>query len=171
MIVHLNGAFGVGKTTVARLLVRRLPHACLYDPEQVGTLVRSLGRSYEDYQDDPVWRRLVVAVAGALHSDVSARLVVPMTLWRTEYHAEIVGGLRSVDPDVRLFRLAASEDVLRARILTRRDADGPHEWCLRHVASGVAAMRDERFGSQIPTDGRTPDEIADEIAARVSGPW
>ena len=170
MIVHLNGAFGVGKTTVARLLVRRLPHACLYDPEHVGTLVRSLGRSHEDYRDDPVWRRLVVAVAGALHSDVSAHLVVPMTLSRAEHLAEIVAGLRSVDPDLRLFRLVASEDVLRGRILARPDDDGPHEWCLRHLASGLAAMRDERFGSEIPTDGRTPDEIADEVAALVSQP-
>jgi AAA domain len=168
VILHLNGAFGVGKTTVARLLVRRLPHASLYDPELVGTLVRALGRNHDDYQDDPVWRRLVVAVAGVLHAEVSMRLVVPMTLWRPEYHAEIVGGLRAVDSDVRLFRLAVSEDVLRARIHARPDADGPHEWCLRHVASGVAAMRDERFGREIRTDGRTPDEIADEIAALVA---
>ena len=169
MIVHLNGAFGVGKTTVARLLVRRLPRASLYDPELVGTLVRSLGRRYPDYQDDPVWRRRVVAVAGVLRRDGAGCLVVPMTLWRHEYHAQIVGGLRSVDADVRLFRLTACDDVLRARILARADADGPHEWCLGHVASGVAAMGDDRFGTEIETDGRTPEEIADEIAALVPG--
>jgi len=33
MIILLNGSFAVGKTTIAELLVQRLYHAMLYDPE------------------------------------------------------------------------------------------------------------------------------------------
>lgn len=36
MIIFINGALGVGKTTVAELLVSRLSNSLLYDPEEVG---------------------------------------------------------------------------------------------------------------------------------------
>lgn len=35
MIVWLNGAFGVGKTSVAECLCKEIVPAHLYDPEQV----------------------------------------------------------------------------------------------------------------------------------------
>ena len=45
MIVWVNGAFGVGKTTVAGELVSLLPRARVYDPEPLGWLLqRTLGR-------------------------------------------------------------------------------------------------------------------------------
>ncbi|MEE3922370.1 hypothetical protein V2I01_41005 [Micromonospora sp. BRA006-A] len=39
MIVWLNGAFGVGKTTTARLLTNALPDARLFDPEFLGSML------------------------------------------------------------------------------------------------------------------------------------
>ena len=36
MIILINGPFGIGKTTTARLLVRRLPGAVVYNPEHTG---------------------------------------------------------------------------------------------------------------------------------------
>ena len=32
MIILVNGSFGVGKTTVAELLVNRIPNSLLYEP-------------------------------------------------------------------------------------------------------------------------------------------
>jgi len=37
MIILINGSFAVGKTTTAELLVQRLYHCMLYDPEIVGS--------------------------------------------------------------------------------------------------------------------------------------
>ena len=58
MAVLLNGAFGVGKTTVARRLVRLLSGSLLFDPEVIGFALRRLpsflplrGRGTSDYQD------------------------------------------------------------------------------------------------------------------------
>jgi hypothetical protein len=38
MVLLLNGAFGIGKTTVSRLLVARSPRAVVFDPEWMGIL-------------------------------------------------------------------------------------------------------------------------------------
>ena len=58
VVIWLNGAFGVGKTSVARLLVERLEGATLVDPEKLGFLLQRLpGRARGDFQDMAAWRR------------------------------------------------------------------------------------------------------------------
>jgi adenylylsulfate kinase-like enzyme len=39
MILWINGTFGAGKTSTAAELVRLLPRARVYDPEQVGYML------------------------------------------------------------------------------------------------------------------------------------
>src|SRR6266568_7435520 len=61
MIIVVNGPFGVGKSTAAHLLVKRLPGAMLYDPEVIGFILRRVGRPLiksADYQDLALWRGL-----------------------------------------------------------------------------------------------------------------
>jgi predicted kinase len=40
MVILINGSFGVGKTTVARLLRDALPGSVIYDPEWAGFVLR-----------------------------------------------------------------------------------------------------------------------------------
>jgi len=42
MIVIVNGAFGVGKTTVANLLRAKLRNTAVFDPERIGYVPRRL---------------------------------------------------------------------------------------------------------------------------------
>ena len=75
MIVFINGPFGVGKTTVARLLVQKMPLATMYDPEIIGGILRrvlSPLTKVEDYQDITLWRRLGVGGARLIRT-VSGR--------------------------------------------------------------------------------------------------
>jgi hypothetical protein len=55
MILLLNGAFGVGETTVARAVVARLPRAVVFDPEIIGIalqrLARAAGRRVDEFQE------------------------------------------------------------------------------------------------------------------------
>jgi len=166
VILFLNGPFGVGKTTVARLLVERLSNAALYNPEIVGSvLMRVLGpiKKADDFQDYPLWRTLVVEGARLSKKLRKRTLVVPMTVWRRDYFDQISGGLRRLDPDLRLFRLTASEETLVGRILSRPEAEGGHEWCLGHLGVCLEASRDSAFGTQVGTDGLSPSEVAGEI--------
>ena len=58
MLYWLNGAYGVGKTTVAKRLQARLTNAHIFDPELVGDGIRD---NYpealfcEIYEEYPIW--------------------------------------------------------------------------------------------------------------------
>jgi hypothetical protein len=171
MLVWLNGPFGVGKTSVAQERVTALPKSLLYDPEPLGSMLRHSTRSVEpvdDFQDLSVWRRLVPEVSRALRQQYPGQTVVmPMTVWRHDYFDELSKALRSND-DLRCFRLTASQATLRRRILDRPSAEGPHDWCLKHLPAGLALMADARFGEEIVTEGRNPHEVAEAIVTLLA---
>ncbi|MEU5218694.1 NUDIX domain-containing protein [Streptomyces sp. NPDC020807] len=150
MIVWINGAFGAGKSSTARELVDLIPHSTLLDPELIG---RSMTRllpakrlgEVEDYQDLPMWRRMVVDTAAALLAEVGGVLVVPMTLLRQEYRDEIFGGLAARRIEVRHILLDPAETILRERIDGRSEFGDPdadarvREWCHGRVPPYRAA--------------------------------
>ena len=66
MIILINGSFASGKTTTAELLVQRLYHSMLYDPEMIGAGLAAIVKPIEtftDFQDLTAWRPLVVETA------------------------------------------------------------------------------------------------------------
>jgi hypothetical protein len=68
MVVLLNGSFGVGKTTVARLLRSSWAGSVVYDPEWCGLALMRLPRSVtggraDDFQDMALWRKSVISGA------------------------------------------------------------------------------------------------------------
>lgn len=96
MIVWINGAFSAGKTSAACELIDLIPNSTFYDPGVTGGGLRRLLPQKKlaevtDFQDLPIWRRLVVDTAAALLAELSGVLVVPMTLLRQEYRDEIFG--------------------------------------------------------------------------------
>ncbi|MFH8293172.1 NUDIX domain-containing protein [Streptomyces sp. NPDC018059] len=136
MIVWINGAFGAGKTSAARELIELIPNSTFFDPEVIGGALPHLLppkrlAEVSDYQDLPIWRRLVVDTAAALLAEVGGVLVVPMTLLRQEYRDEIFGGLAARRIPVRHIVLTPDETILRERISGREmppdlpDANSP----------------------------------------------
>lgn len=152
MILWINGAFGAGKTTTARELIELIPNSTLFDPEVVGgTLTQLLPAKHlaevGDFQDLPIWRRLVVDTAAALLAELGGVLVVPMTLLRQEYRDEIFGGLAARRIPVRHVLLAPAETILRERIAGREVppelSDGEmrvRQWSYDHIEPYRAAL-------------------------------
>lgn len=171
MIVFLNGAFGVGKTSTARVLHEKLPDSLLFDPEWVGTMLRATLKERTewpgDYQSLPAWRRVVISTVRELRRDYAQLLIIPMTVWRADVWRQLRAGFCAADPELRAFRLTATEETLRSRILGRPEEEGPHGWCLRHMAVAIAALRDHEYGTEIPTDERTPEEIGAAILSTL----
>ena len=97
MIIWINGGFGAGKTTLAQELHRRLPDAVVCDPEDVGLMLWKWLPPGGDFQHLPSWRELAVATALSLRRHHAKTLIVPMTLIRDAYRAEILGGMTGVD--------------------------------------------------------------------------
>jgi hypothetical protein len=162
--------FGVGNTSAAEALIKRLPGALLYDREVVGAMLRRIIERVDpvfDFQDLAAWRAVVPETARLLRESYGCTLVMSMTVWRRYYFDELFASLRKIDADLRCFRLTAEERVLRARIIGRPASESPHDWCLMHLAAGMKLMRDTAFGEDVKTDGRSPDQIAEVIAAAV----
>ena len=101
MIVAINGSFGVGKTTVAKLLCKRLPGSVKYDPEWAGLILIRLpkwigleGSGTDDFQNIGLWRRSAVAGVRLFRRLASGPVIVPMTFSRRDYFDEVVTGIR-----------------------------------------------------------------------------
>ncbi|MET7698847.1 MULTISPECIES: NUDIX hydrolase [unclassified Streptomyces] len=181
MIVWVNGAFGAGKTTTARELIDLIPNSTLFDPEVIGGGLAQLlppKRLAEvgDFQDLPIWRRLVVDTAAALLAELGGVLVVPMTLLRQEYRDEIFGGLASRRIPVRHVLLAPAETILRARIADREIPedlpDGDiriRQWSYDHIEPYRAALAGWLTADAhlIDTSALTPYDTAVRIAESV----
>lgn len=180
-VVWINGAFGAGKTTTARELIELIPNSAIFDPEVIGGGLTHLLppkrlAEADDFQDLPIWRRLVVDTAAAMLAELGGTLVVPMTLLRQEYRDEIFGGLAARRITVHHVLLAPAETILRERIARREvPSEAPdgeirtRQWAYDHIESYRAALASWLTADAHPLDTSTltPYETAVRIAEAV----
>ncbi|WP_053668524.1 NUDIX hydrolase [Streptomyces sp. NRRL B-1140] len=178
-VVWINGAFGAGKTTTARELIELIPNSTLFDPEVIGGALAHLlppKRLAEvgDFQDLPIWRRLVIDTAAAMLAELGGTLVVPMTLLRQEYRDEIFGGLAARRISVSHILLAPAETILRERIAGREvprdlpDGDARiRQWSFDHIEPYRTALASWLTADAHPVD--TSDLSPYETAVRIAG--
>lgn len=173
MIVWVNGAFGVGKTTTARELKQLLPSSTVFDPESVSAYLRHLLPASEfegvaDFQDLAAWRRMVPEVAAGLLAQLPGTLVVPMTLLRQDYRDEIFGALAARRIPVHHVLLHIEETILRKRI---EDDDSEREARRRRLdqMEGYQRARPWLEGDAVVLDTAelTPRQAAERIVGIV----
>ena len=176
MIVVVNGSFGVGKTTTAKLLCKRLPGSVKYDPEWAGLVLMRLpkwigleGSGTGDFQNIGLWRKSAVAGVRLFRRFASGPVIVPMTFSRRDYFDEVVTGIGRIDPECRVFCLKASLPTVKKRLVGRGDKiEGTSaEWIARRMAECADAHRDPHFGEPVDTEHRSPREVAEEILERL----
>jgi AAA domain len=175
VIIWINGGFGAGKTTLAAELHRRLPDAVVYDPEDVGLMLwKWLPRS-GDFQHLPSWRELVVATALSLRRHHADSLIVPMSLIREAYRAEILGSLADAGEELLHVFLEVDAGVLRERLnarVTRPDKEwdqAAREFGMTGVDEVVAAAARQPPGTlMLRSDRLIPAQLADEVLAAAS---
>ncbi|MCV0371482.1 MULTISPECIES: AAA family ATPase [Pseudomonadota] len=118
MILWLNGPFGAGKTTLADRLRLRKPDLLMFDPEEIGFVVKATvpPAASGDYQDLPLWRALTIAALAELRRHYPQDIVVPMTVVRPDYLDELLGGARRIGDQLLHVFLDLDADLLRDRI-------------------------------------------------------
>jgi predicted kinase len=176
----LNGSFGVGKTTTAAALRRRLPGSTTYDPETLGSIFQRLpswvplgGQRTDDFQDLRLWRQLTIRAISIATRVSRGPVLVPMTFSRHEYFDEVVAGLSQRGVSVVVFCLQASLDTVRQRLAARGtplEGQGS-QWIRRRVVECAAIFQGHRFGTPVDTESRTVDDVADAIIASLRATW
>lgn len=174
LIIMINGAFGSGKTSTANRLQSLIPNSMIYDPEEVGYMLRNIitedmkheEERTDDFQDMELWRVLVVQTAEQLHRKYNRHLIIPMTIYKAVNFRYISEGLSRIDEQLFHFCLIASEDTLQKRIEQRGDVFG--EWYQQHSRRAVAAFQDEQFQQHIVTDDLDTDHVIQRIIHSIS---
>jgi predicted kinase len=167
LVVWINGAFGVGKTAVASELVRLLPEAVVFDPEELGLVLRAVvpvAEQTDDFQDIAAWRATTLAAVVSLARSRPGVVIVPMAVVDDSYFGEIVGGVRRAGVAVLHVALVAPADVIETRLRARSQMEG---WAHDRVAGCVAALDHERFAEHLDASVATPEQLARHIHARV----
>lgn len=169
MIVFINGAFGVGKTTVAKLLVEAVPNSLLYDPEEIGLALRNILEpieKHDDFQHYPEWRSLTVEMAKQIKNRHNHHLIIPMTLWRPKYFKEIINGLRGIDSEFKHFCLVAPIEVIYQR-LNQRGEQKPGSWAHQQATKAVPSLAGPLFAKHLDAENNSPDELVKMILADI----
>ena len=163
MIIFINGAFGVGKTTVADIISKRLNGSHIYDPELLGSFLRGvLPKSMDktdDFQDIPLWRQLNLQILKEMANH--GVIIVPMTIFVRQYYDEIIGRLISEGVDARHFILTADRQTVMERLAERGEKDDC--WGARHIDACLKAYENDMPGEKIHTVGRSAEEAASDI--------
>ena len=141
MILWLNGAFGVGKTTTARAIHLAEPGWRLFDPETVGyTLMANLGdEQVHDFQAIAAWRSQVPQAASGLVLHTGADLIAPQTVLVEPYWIELTGGLAALGIETFHVLLDCDETALRARIRADQEDRAAESWRIEHLTAYARA--------------------------------
>jgi len=173
VLVWIDGAFGAGKTTVAKVLARRWPAAMTFDPEQLGFLLRRVAPPdlrTRDFQEMPLWRQLVRQTAAGLIEHHRRPLIVPMALPDPRFRDEIVGELGRSGLDVRHFLLLASESTLRRRLFWRRSRPASRRWAREQNGRFPRELGAPELAICVQTDRRRVRDIVAEILGALPNP-
>ena len=165
MIYWINGAYGVGKSTVTEHLKPLVRNAHIYDPEVTGDAIRD---SYPDalfretFEQYPLWLEVNYEILRDLAARHDGDVIAPMTLLREESYQAIIQRLLDDGVAVRYVFLDADAETLRHRMVdTGREK--PDGWCVAHIPVCLQTQEADRHAVHIDTVGRTPEEIAADI--------
>lgn len=169
MIIMLNGAYGVGKTSVAKELVQQIDNAMIFDPEEVGFMLRYLipenvkldQEKTDNFQDYILWKTLTVQVAEQIKNTYQKHLIVPMTIFNKEYLHFIRNGFEKIDKETFHFCLTATQDTIHHRLIERGETEG--NWCFQQTAKCLQAFDDEMFEVKLDTEKKSVEEIVNAI--------
>lgn len=171
MIVWLNGNFGAGKTTTARLLKDALP-ARLFDSEHIGYLLRPIIGDVPctDFKEWEPWRGLTIETARQILDYVGGTLVIPQSVLQRPYWTELMDGFAKHDIPVHAFTLHADRDVFASRVNADTAEPTARKWRLDHRDAYEQALTAWMAAETtvIDTTHRTPDDTAARIKHLVN---
>jgi len=176
LMILINGAFGVGKSTTAQALHARIANSMIYDPEEVGYLLRNILvpsgiEATGDFQHSKLWPTLTIEVARQLRAQYQRTLIVPMTFGFPEYFRQIKAGFAAFEPIIYHFCLMASQTTIHQRLAER--GDPADSWSYQQTARCLAAFELPEYREYIDTELHSPAQVVDLILdhLKISSPF
>lgn len=164
-IIWINGPFGLSKSQVAQVLYERLAGSFVFDPEEMGTALKKLTPKFQgDSQEHPLWIPLMLDALQYAVRDADGPIIVPVTIADVGRHRRMMSGLKDRGMTVHHFTLLSSADLVAARLMRQRSKN-PTMLDASQVEQRLTDFRSEQFAKHVEAGERTPDAIADEIAA------
>lgn len=176
MVIIINGSFGVGKTTVAKILRQKIDEGVVFDPEKIGFVLRRLpaffpfsGRNFDDYQDISLWRSLNIRLIDFCHRFRSSKIIVPMAFSNLDILNEFRWELEKKNIEIRHFCLTASQETIFKRLEKRgvQPLSGESQWIYRKATHCCQVHKLREYQEQINTEEKSPSEVADEIIQKL----
>ena len=169
MIIWINGAFGVGKTSVASKLSNVLKNSYIFDPEMAGeyiwdNLPEEISRK-GDFQDIPMWREFNYQMIDYIQKVWDGNIIVPMTITNPLYYEELI--LRLEKSGSKLFHFILSSD--RESLLKRLEQRGDYasSWPANQIDRCIFSFDNLIQGFKIDTTNLTIDEVVDKIISII----
>lgn len=135
MILWIDGAYGVGKSTLSEELVKLDTNLFIFDAEAVGNAVRDNmpkclfnGYIFEGYD---LWFKTIVELLKEITSSYGGDILVPMTLIKVDSFDKIATPLQKVGVEVKHLLLDADYDRIKGRILNRGEDEDC--WCIQNI--------------------------------------
>jgi len=158
MIIFINGSINAGKSTVAKILAKRIGNAALVEIDVLREMIGWM----------PIDRAVPINLKNALSAiknfaDEGLNVIVPYPLSQKNYDY-LKKGLTGIDSDVFFFTLAPELD----RILTNRGGRELNDWerdrIKYHYQTGI---QKPSFGKIIDNTKQTPEETANLIFSMI----
>ena len=132
MIIWINGAYGSGKSTVARKIQEWMPNALIFDAEAVGNAVRDNMERLEYHAEFPeylIWRKFVAELLLEISKEEDRLILCPMTVLYQEYLDSIFAEFDKHQLSYIHIILDVPSEEIATRILHR--GEEPDCWCMR----------------------------------------
>ena len=158
MIILLNGTINAGKSTVARILAKKIPNIALLE---IDTL-----RSMIDWM--PIDKAVPINLENAISviknfSKNGLDVVVPYPLSEKNYHF-MMDNLKDLNSKIYTFTLSPKMDKALTNRGERELDDWERERIKHHYKIGINAPT---FGEVIDNSNQTPEETAECIMSKL----
>ena len=164
-IFWINGAYGVGKSTVAECLQNKLDKAHIFDAEEVGNAIRdnypNESKHSMIFEDYPLWIETNYKLLLDIFNKYNGDIIVPMTLIREQSYFGIIKMLEDSGISVKYIFLDGDYQTIHDRIIARGEKEDC--WCMQNINSCLDIQNNEKHAIHINTVGKTIDDIVERI--------
>lgn len=158
MIIFLNGSINAGKSTIAKLLLKELPHTAVVEIDALREMVDWMPLE----QSIPLnLENAISIITNFVKRDLN--VIVPYPLSQKNYDF-LMENLRDLNVDIRVFTFAPQLE----KALTNRGARELDDWEKERIKHHYnIGIHNPSFGETIDTTKQTPEETTRLILSRI----